>query len=727
MKDIAKAVVYAGIFAVPAIVLIISNNLFFPFITGKNFTFRIIVEIVFAAWIILALYDAQYRPKFSWILGAFLAFLVAIFFSDLFGAYSLQSFWSNFERMEGYVTLVHTFLYFVVAGSILRTEKHWDRFFLTTIGVALVVSLYAFAQLSGNIVINQGGWRLDGTLGNSSYMAIYMLFHTFIALFMLLRTPNVPMRWVYGALTVLFIYLLVQTATRGTILGLVGGSLVMVTYMALFAKNYPNVRKAAAGGLVALVAIVALFITFKESAFVQGNPYLQRVATISLAEAQNRFNIWSMAFEGVKERPIFGWGQSNYGYVFNKYYKPELHGQEAWFDRVHNIVMDWLIAGGFVGVTLYFSIVAAALYYLFLRPLTRDDETFSVVERGVLIGLIVGYFIHNFVVFDNIVSYIFYGTILAYIHARVATPVPSIERFKIDGRIVEQVVSPIVAVVLLITVYYVNVPGIQAAGDIIDGFRATNGEEILASFERALARGSFGTQEIREQMMQRIQPLFQDPNLSEEFKQRAFKRVEEELLAQLEEKPGDARAHVFMASFYRMTNNLEPAIEQLAKARELSPRKQLIIFEQGMAEIQRQNYEAGLQFFKEAYELGTQFTESRVLYAMAAVYAGKLGLVDELLPTPEDKRAFALNDMAVQAVYTAKMYPLLVDMFNTRIEANPAEPQIRTSLAFILNESGDTKGAIEVLRRAAEDIPSFKAQAENFIVNLENPGPTPAQ
>lgn len=720
MKDIAKGIVYAGIFLIPAIVLIISNNLFFPFITGKNFTFRIIVEIIFAGWIILAFYDAQYRPKFSWILGTFLTFLIVIFFADLFGEYPLQSFWSNFERMEGYVTLVHTFLYFLVLGSVLKTEKHWDRLLLATIGVAIVVSFYAFAQLSGNIVINQGGVRLDGTLGNSAYMAIYMLFHTFITLFMLLRTPSTPMRYVYGGLTILFIYLLVQTATRGTILGLVGGSLVMVTYIALFAKNYPVVRKTAGGALIGLVAFVALFVTFKESAFIQGNVHLQRIASISLAEAGNRFNIWSMAFEGVKERPILGWGQSNYGYVFNKYYKPELHGQEAWFDRVHNIVMDWLIAGGFAGAIAYFSIIGSAFYYLFFRPLFRDDETFSVVERGVLIGLLSGYMIHNFVVFDNIVSYIFYGTILAYIHARVAKSVLRVESWKIDGRIVEQVVSPVVAVLLLITVYYVNVPGIQAAGDIIDGFRAQSGEEVLASFERALSRGSFGTQEIREQMMQRVQPLFNDPKLSEEFKQKAFKRVEEELLAQLEEKPGDARAHVFMASFYRMTNNADPAVEQLRIARELSPKKQLIIFEQGMVELQKQNYAGAMEFFKEAYELAPQFSDSRVYYAMSAVYNDRLDIVDELIVTPDDKLAFAKNQIATQAVYAKKLYPRLIDMFKLQIEASPDDPQLRTNLAFVLNESGNKKSAIEVLRQAGEDIPSFKSQADTFIANLES-------
>lgn len=732
MKDIAKWTVYAGIFLVPAVVLIISNSLFFPYITGKNFAFRIIVEIVFAAWIILALYDSQYRPRFSWIGFSFLVLLVIMFFANLFGVHPLQSFWSNFERMEGYVTLVHTFMYFLVVGSVMKTEKLWDQFFLTTVFVAIILSFYAFAQLSGQIAIQQGGGRLDGTLGNSAYMAIYALFHIFIGIFLLLRAKTPLSRYFFGTFTLLYLYLLIQTATRGTTLGLIGGLFVMVTYITLFSRNNPTIRKVATGGIITMIAIVALFVTFKESSFIQGNPYLQRLSTISLKEGQNRFMIWGMALKGVEERPLLGWGQSNFGYVFNEYYRPELHGQEAWFDRVHDIVMDWLIAGGILGAIAYFSILLSAVYYLFVRPITHSaDERFSVVERGVLLGLLAGYTIHNIFVFDNIVSYIFYGTILAYIHTRVALPIEKIERWRIDGRIVEQVVAPITLIILIVTVYYVNVPGIQAAGDIIDGFRATRGEEVLASFERALSRGSFGTQEIREQMMQRVQPLLQDPNLSEEFKQKAFKRVEEELLKQLEEKPGDARAHVFISSFYRMTNNLEPAIEQLAKAREFSPQKQLIIFEQGMAEIQRGDYQKALGFFEEAYKLGPQFTESRVLYASAAVYADQLGLVDELIKTSEDKRAFALNDIAVGAVYAKRMYPRLIEMFKIRAEVNPNDPQIRTNLAFILNESGDKKGAIEVLQKAANDIPSFKEQAEGFIASLVAPAPkvevSPAQ
>ena len=719
MKDIIKGLVYAGIFVVPAIVLIISNSLFFPFITGKNFTFRIVVEILFTAWILLALYEPQYRPKFSWILVSFGSLLLVMFFANLFGENPQASFWSNFERMEGYVTLVHTFLYMLVAGTVLTTEKVWDRFFLTSIGVAVVLSLYAFAQLSGNIIINQGGWRLDGTLGNSAYMAIYMLFHVFITFFMLFRAKTNGMRYVYGALSLLFVYLLVQTATRGTILGLVSGSFIMVTYMALFAREYPMVRKVAAGGIVGLIILVGLFVTFKESAFIQGNPYLERLASISLKEASTRFDIWTMAFEGVKERPLLGWGQSNYNYVFNKYYEPELHGQEAWFDRVHNIVMDWLIAGGALGAIAYFSILGSAVYYLFFRPLFhKQDNAFSVIERGVLLGLLAGYTVHNVFVFDNIVSYIFYGSILAYIHARVAIPCPSLVRFKIDTRVIEQVAVPVMSIVLVITVYYVNVPALSAAGDVIQAFRTNDAEEILSWFNTAIARDSFGTQEMREQFTQKAQSILQDPKVSDAVKQKIKNRVEEELLKQIEEKPNDARIEVFISSFYRMTGDLDKAITHLETARALSPRKQLIIFEQGFAQLQKQDAEKAVSFFKEAYELGPQFMESRILYAMATMYAGKKDLFSELIQTEEQKSAFAMNEYGIQATYAQKDYPLLIELFTIRIAKKPTDKQERTNLAYLLSESGDTPAAIEVLKKAGEDIPDFKTEADAFIKSL---------
>jgi O-antigen ligase/Flp pilus assembly protein TadD len=728
MKDIAKGLVYLGIFAVPFIPLIIANSMFFPFITGKNFTFRIIVEIVFAAWVILALYEPRYRPKFSCILAGFASLLVVMVFANAFGADPNASFWSNYERMEGYVTLVHAFLFFLVMGSVLSTDKLWDRWFNATLAAGVILALYAFAQLSGNITINQGGWRLDGTLGNSAYMAIYTLFHVFIALYMLLRTKSVGMRYVYGALVALFTYLLIQTATRGTILGLVGGLGVTTAYIALFSTQYPRVRKFAAGGLITLVVIVGLFIAFRKSEFIQQNPYLGRVANITLSEGNVRFTVWKMAFEGFKERPVLGWGQSNFNYVFNKQFDPSIYFAEPWYDRVHNIVFDWLIAGGVLGFIAYFSILGAALFYLFIRPLIRQDESFTVIERGVILGLFAGYVFHNLFVFDNIVSYIYYAAFLGLIHARVASPVARVEGAKVDRSIIDQIAAPVVGVALVATLYFVNAPGILAARDIIDAFRTQTPEGTLNAFERALSRGSFADQEIREQMTRQAQNIQNAPNASDELKQRYMTRVEEELLKEVENKPDDARVRVFISSFYRMSGQVDKAIEQLVKARELSPKKQQIIFEQGLAHLQKGEYATATTLFKEAYELDTSYTEAKHYYAIGLLYDGNADAARGLLDTEDARRAFSQSDLAVQATYVAKEYPLLVELFKYRIEANPSDTQARTNLAYIQNESGDRDAAIETLNKAAADIPEFEPQAKQFIADLlmgKIPGQTP--
>ena len=96
-------------------------------------------------------------------------------------------FWGNFERMEGYVTILHLFAYFVVVGSTLSTEKLWTRLLHTSLGASVIASVYALIQIAGLLTINQGGVRVDATFGNSAYFAIYLLFHIFIALILLMR------------------------------------------------------------------------------------------------------------------------------------------------------------------------------------------------------------------------------------------------------------------------------------------------------------------------------------------------------------------------------------------------------------------------------------------------------------------------------------------------------------------------------------------------------------
>ncbi len=95
------------------------GNLFFPYITGKNFTFRIIVELILLAYVILAVREPKFRPKASLLMWSLFAFVAWMGLATMTSVDSVKSFWSNFERMEGYLGLLHMFALFVVAGAVL--------------------------------------------------------------------------------------------------------------------------------------------------------------------------------------------------------------------------------------------------------------------------------------------------------------------------------------------------------------------------------------------------------------------------------------------------------------------------------------------------------------------------------------------------------------------------------------------------------------------------------
>ncbi|MEY3783767.1 MAG: hypothetical protein RLZZ230_89 [Candidatus Parcubacteria bacterium] len=732
MKDILKAVVYAGLFAVPFLTLYVENNYFFPYITGKNFWFRIIVDVVFAAWFILALYEVKYRPKISGIVWSFGILLVVMFFANLLGLSPNTSFWSNFERMDGYVSLVHTFMYMLVLGSVIQTQKHWKYLLNTSLIVAFLVALYGLAQYGG--MIDGASSRIDSRLGNAAYMAVYMLFHIFIALWLFVETRGTLQKFLYGALGAMFSFVLIETGTRGTAVGLAVGVMVTTAYIGLFGAKYREFRKYAVGGFVFLLLAVGAFVAGKDSQLIQSSPNLARIANISLDDLKIRTIIWGTAWEGVKERPMLGYGQSNFNYVFNKYYDPRLYAQEQWFDRSHDIFMDWLVTGGLIGLTVYLSIFGWCIYYLLIRPLREDDQSFTVMERGVLLGLLAGYFTHNLVVFDNIVSYIFFAIILGLINSRVGVIPAAVANFKVDKMLISQFATPVVAVVLVAGIYFFHVPGMQAAGDVIEAFRAKDPAVALVSFRSAINRNSFAHQEITEQFTQQAMSMARNQQVTPAIRDAYAAAAEIELMRLEEEKPGDARIEVFIGSYYRSINQLDKAAEHMALARTFSPLKQSIIVQQGFVALSLGKNEEARDFFKVAYELDQRNLEAREYYAASLFYTKEidaaLALAHSDIETVTDeaiKLRFAKSDFLIGAANQAGQTAFVADLFSYRINTEPdASQKWRTdaqnwaSLAFLYYQLGEKDKAVSTLTEAQDLIPSFASSSKCFVKNIEN-------
>ncbi len=725
LRDFLRLFVLTGIFATPFIGLYVAGSMFFPFITGKNFAFRIIVEAILGAWVLLMFIDATYRPKFSWVLAAAGSFLAVMTVADFMGENPARSFWSNYERMEGLVTIAHLFLYFIIAGSVMSVERTWNWFWRTSLGASMIVATNAFLQLAGKADIHQSATRLDATFGNSAYLAVYALFHTFLAMFLFVRERSTnPWRYVYPVMAIINIAVLYYTQTRGSFLGLVGGTFLALLLVSFFDKEHPQWKRYAIVGVVGVVALIGLFIQFKDAAWIQASPTLQRIASISLTDSttQSRFMIWEMSLEGFKERPILGWGQDNFLYVFSKYYNPKMWNQEPWFDRSHDVFFDWLIAGGILGLLSYLSLFGAVLYYLWFAK----KKHLSVLERSILTGMLAGYFIHNIFVFDNLTSYIFFFAFLAYIHTLHAEESAESKKEKPVEKIESGDLAIMGLVMLVLTaglIYMVNIRNISANIALIESIRpegimvpdGKNKEKI--ALRDVLDQELFGSGEALEQLVQ-IAVQTMDPRVPESIRQDFYELTASEFEKQIAKDPTSLRMHSFAATFYSRFGQYERALEHFKVALELSPKRQAIYLDLGMMFIQKGDYAQAEEVTKKGYELEPANNDARLAYATALIYGKKMEAAEALFADFKES-TIAYDDRILGAYGAIGDHHKVIELVNEKIARGFASSRDYFVLATAYAELGQKQYAIAAIEKVMNLDPSLKDQGTAFIEQIK--------
>ena len=860
ISSVLRTLLVGGIFIVPFITVFVFNELYFPFITGKAFAFRILTELLFALWIILALYDAEYRPKFSWIVVLFVGFLISIGISDVFAVDKIKAFFSNFERMEGYITLVHLFMYFIVLGTVLKTERMWRWFFHTWIGVGIFLSLYGIEQILSEFEAHLSGERIDATLGNATYLAVVMIFMIFFVLYYGVRERDqikallsslgigsglfvgytilvysntvstiqrqlgggpIPDQYApdfflgeahmtlftmclvvmgisaylfathdsyseniriwfhtsgYTLLGILFTFIMFNTRTRGAILGLLGGLSLTMLLIALFARARPRLQRIMAGLALVGMIIGGLFVgmvvtnttgttqdvpVIREAYnMVQDIPGLNRVANIDLGgkTVRSRFFVWGMASQGFAERPLFGWGQGNFHHVFNKHYDPRMFDQEPWFDRAHNVFFDWLIAGGLVGGSLYFGLIFIALGYIWYDPdrgifqrmrtstarIMRSlimfetgkelPTRFAVLDSSILSGLIAAYFFHNLFVFDNLVSYLLFFGVLAFIYSVTADETKVLGGTEdVDPRFIT-VVASIVAVIAVSSVYVVNIRPIYANANLLDAVLETNRGNYEVGKQKyidALALSTMGDFEIRAGLGNSAEEYIRNENVPEEVKNDIFVFAMMEFEKQIAETPESVRTYVVYGNLLTGAGHLDRAYNQYQKALELSPTRQAILFQLANIHFLKEENQEALDILKTAFLLEPRYEDARAFYAYSAILVGdEAALLEAMTHEGElTENAMALNERIINAYIQTEDWDRVVELMVLRVGELEDQVLVQekfkqhvklvssyTRLAGVYVHLGQQTKALELLKGAQEKLPE---NAEEFVTISE--------
>jgi O-antigen ligase/Flp pilus assembly protein TadD len=720
MIQAARWTAITALFAIPFLPLYVSNDLFFPFITGKGFAFRVLVEIAASAYLVLAVLDKRYRPQFSWLLVIFTGFVAWMAIANALGVNPEKAFWSNFERMDGWVTLAHVFALFVVAGSVLSVEKLWRKWWIYFLSVATMVCAYGVIQLMGLAEIHQGGVRVDASFGNAIYLAVYLMFSVLVAAWLAIAAKGMFRNALIGFCALATI-ILFYTASRGALIGLFAGAgsaaglWLLLSRKEWMGKGGRGVR-VAIGILLGLIALVGAFFLARDTAFVQNEPALARLSTLfSLSqELEVRMTLWGMALNGVAEDPVTGWGQEGFNQIFNKYYEPSLYEQEPWFDRVHNTYLDWLVAGGIPALALFAALICLSVLYALRAP------GYGRAERAVVVGALIAYAVQAIVVFDNLFSYVPLVVLLAMVHAESSRPNKWLESLAEPSN-----AAPLVAgaggVLAVIMVLMVNVPHMNAAGHLVYAITPRqDATESLGYFKAALADNSFASQEIREQLAQFAGSSVARQDIPDQIKEEIASFAVAEMAKEIEELPNDARLRMQYTLALEAAGQKEEALAQVEKAIELSPGKQVLYINYGYKLVDLARFEEAKAALMKAYELDPSFDEVAIASAAGLIMAkdiegGKALLLEAVgTTTPHSPSLFF-------AYYQARQWNELIGVARAAVTASNGSAETRYRLAQSLAAAGRFNEARVEIEQTMEAHPETRQIGEALIKEIFRP------
>jgi O-antigen ligase/tetratricopeptide (TPR) repeat protein len=407
--------------------VIVPSGFFFPYVFPRNIFFRVVVEIATLALAFAVCFgnddlDLHYEPIF-W---AIAAFVFASWVSAVFSPARHHSLFGDFERMGGVWAWLHLSLFFLLLRTLRDDDWPW------VLNSALVVSLFVSAgaiaehfRLLANAAPEAamvGGSA--ATVGNSGLLAAYLVFGLGIAGYLAVTKAD-RLKVIYLVAAAIELIALMYAENRSTGIGVVLGGIVgSVLYEMLRAKHQqrwvPPIVAVAFGCVVAAAAV-----GIRESPgggltrFAPG--VLQRLAfTNPTGGDDSRLMQWRAALQGLKDRPLIGYGPENHDLVWSAHFDPGIYRIDTdIYDRTHNQYLEVLATGGVLGAIAFLGIWLAIGVTL-VRA--YRDERLSPASLAVLTGLQIAYATYLFFWFFDVNSTMLWLMFGALISSRENPP-----------------------------------------------------------------------------------------------------------------------------------------------------------------------------------------------------------------------------------------------------------------------------------------------------------------
>ncbi|MEK9135119.1 MAG: O-antigen ligase family protein [Patescibacteria group bacterium] len=694
--------------------LILFRTYFFPYVSPKTIFFRIIVDIIFIAYILLVVSNRRYLPKFNALTISVTAFIAVLFLTSLTGISFTKSFWSTFERMTGLLTFFHLYAFFIILTSVFRERKYWERIFIVSIIVGVLSSLYA-------LLSEDSTSRSGGTIGNISFLATYLSFNIFFAIIFFFIKQGVWRIFYALSFGVMMLTLLsAKEMPRGALTAIFPGmALLALGYLVFSGKRL----------LKKLTAVFLVFFILIGFGISQTKIFKEKFFEFKDVPGRARELVWGIGVDAWKEKPLLGWGLENFNIPFAKYFPPELPlTADVWYDRVHNIVLDIMVQSGILGLISYLSIFGVAIFGLLKTCPKVINKRNLLAPLGMIVLLLV-YFIQDIFVFDMISSYMMFFLSLAFIN------------FLISKKEEEQPISPgkrnqlipllgsFLIILTIFTFYYGNIQSARASKLIVQSM-ASPLEKAIADFQKAIAISPMSIFEGPEQFSKKINDYSFDPKQDKKTVENGFIISAAELKKSIKKNPQDYRLYLILGRHYNNfflfsqdKKQLEQAEIYLNKALELSPKNQQTYWSLAQTRLSQQRPEEMINFLQKAIDLEPRYYQSYWYSALAYKIIGKNELALEKVKDAE-KAGFNWKGDLDSLKKVIEIYQGLGDdanligLYPLAINMDPKNAQLWAAQAATLANLGQFKEARVSAQKAIELKPDFAKDIEAFLKSL---------
>lgn len=637
LESVLLWVIRLGVVAALFTPLVMYSKTYFPFVGPKGLYLMACSQIVFFAWVFLAIHYKKYRPNANKVLLIFSIFLIVLIFATLLGVDPSRSFWSKFERMTGLLMWLHLFGFFLAVSSSLKKLSEWNKIFAMSVAISIFVSFVSIVGEVGIAVYKKGG----SSLGNTSFLGTYLLFNTFFATYLFFVEKK---KWfkIFAAVAACMGFLGIyfagaRAATLSTIGGLV---LIGLLYLALKTKK-KSIRTT---GRVALVLCFVVVFILLISFFTPGTLVSDKFIEITTA---SRAVNWNMAWKGFLEKPMFGWGPENYTVLFPKFFDPCLFtqkcGGEIWFDRTHNVVFDKLVATGIFGLLSYIGLFVVMGFVLLKKY--YKEKTISFWLFAVFLSMLVSYFIQNLTVFDMPATLMLFVLTISFVAFLDDGKQHTETHQRQNKKPVRVWLTGLLGIIFLITFFEFVVQPLKTDIFVIDAITTQDPNVRLEYYKKTFEASSLGKYQIRDFFAQHSQGFVKE-NLEKVPREILIKEldfVSEQLIKTRKESPLDYRATLKLAQIYNVYALLDISKLALAEkyaneAMALSPTNQQSYWVLAQVKLYQKDNDMAIELVKAAIDLDVDWLASHKIAIQVLQRADKYDEAKELA-----KRAVSIH------------------------------------------------------------------------------------